>query len=76
MRGNPDNFLDSVETHIRAAIERCGDRWGRNTGLLADGFSLRDGEPLRWEEAIVLRSELPAESVAGARWSRGRARRG
>ena len=53
MRGDPDSFLDSVETHIRAAIERCGDRWGRNTGLLADGFSLRDGEPLRWEEAIV-----------------------
>ncbi len=53
MRGDPDNFLDSVETHIRAAIEHCGDRWGRNTGLLADGFSLRDGEPLRWEEAIV-----------------------
>lgn len=47
MRGNPDDFLDSVETHIRTVLERCGDHWGHDTGLLADGFSLRDGEPWR-----------------------------
>lgn len=34
-------------------LERCRDRWGPATGLLADGYDLKSREPGHWEAAIV-----------------------
>lgn len=46
-------FLDAVSVHAGTAIERCRDRWGPTTGLLADGYDLTSHEPVRWEAAII-----------------------
>ncbi len=46
-------FLDAVSTHVGTALERCRDRWGPATGLLADGYHLASHEPGRWESSIV-----------------------
>ena len=40
MNRDPNIFLEAVETHVATAIEHCRDRWGHDTGLLADGYSL------------------------------------
>ncbi|MBT4610264.1 MAG: hypothetical protein HOC05_09500, partial [Gemmatimonadetes bacterium] len=46
-------FLDAVTAHVGTALERCRDRWGPATGLLADGYNLKSREPGHWEAAIV-----------------------
>lgn len=46
-------FVDAVGTHVGTALERCRDRWGPATGLLADGYHLSSRDPMRWESAIV-----------------------
>ncbi len=53
MNRDPNIFLEAVETHVATAIEHCRDRWGHDTGLLADGYSLSDAAPRRWEDAVV-----------------------
>lgn len=46
-------IIDAVSQHADIILESAGDRWGERTPLLADGFSLDSGEPLRWQECIL-----------------------
>jgi pectate lyase len=45
--------IDAVSQHADIVLQRARDRWGEQTPLLADGFALASGEPLRWQEGIL-----------------------